>query len=84
MSAQRLIFPLFALLFSQISAQIAIPYTSDCFTGNDALKLNVTTVYAQVATSESLGKHLSLVVLGQSPQVIQGTANGSSDLGVSH
>jgi hypothetical protein len=84
MFAQRLLFPLFALLFSQISAQIAIPYTSDCFTGNDSLKLNVTTVYAQIATSKSLGRHLSLVVLGQSPQVIQGMVNGSTDLGVSH
>lgn len=80
MFAQRLLFPLFALLFSQISAQIAIPYTSDCFTGNDSLKLNVTTVYAQIATSKSLGRHLSLVVLGQSPQVIQGMVNGSTDL----
>ncbi|KAF8264953.1 hypothetical protein EI94DRAFT_1779451 [Lactarius quietus] len=80
MFAKRHLVPLFALLFSQISAQIAIPYTSDCFTGNNSLKLNVTTVYAQVATSKSLGRHLSLVVLGQSPQVIQGTSNGSSDL----
>lgn len=83
MFAQRLLLPLFALLFSQIHAQIAIPHTSDCFTGNDSSKLDITTVYAQVATTESLGRHLSLVVLGQSPQVIQGTANGSSDLGVS-
>ena len=84
MFAKRLLLSLFALLFSQISAQIAIPYSSDCFTGNNSLKLDVTTVYAQVATSESLGRHLSLVVLGQSPQVIQGTSNGSSDLGVCH
>ncbi|KAH9045166.1 hypothetical protein EDB85DRAFT_2070071 [Lactarius pseudohatsudake] len=58
----------------------SIPRSSDCFTGNAALKLDVSTVYAQVTTSESLGKHLNLVLLGQSPQIIQGAANGSSDL----
>lgn len=80
MFAKRLFIPLFAQLFSEISAQIAIPRSSDCFSGNTSLKFDVSTVYAQVTTSDSLGKHLSLVLLGQSPQVIQGTANGSSDL----
>ena len=86
MFAKRLLFLLFlfSFLFSEISAQIAIPRSSDCFTGNASLKLDVSTVYAQVTTSESLGKHLNLVLLGQSPQVIQGTANGSTDLGVCH
>ncbi|KAH9173446.1 hypothetical protein EDB89DRAFT_2113969 [Lactarius sanguifluus] len=82
MFAKRLFFPLFSLLFSEISAQVAIPRSSDCFTGDASLKLDVSTVYAQVTTSESLGKHLNLVLLGQSPQIIQGTANGSSDLGL--
>jgi hypothetical protein len=27
---------------------------------------------------------LNITVLGQSPQIIQGTSNGSSDLGASH
>ncbi|KAH9071688.1 hypothetical protein EDB83DRAFT_268205 [Lactarius deliciosus] len=80
MFAKRLFLPLFSLLFSEISAQVAIPRSSDCFTGNASLKLDVSTVYAQVTTSESLGRHLNLVLLGQSPQIIQGTANGSSDL----
>ena len=84
MFTKRLLFPLFTFLFSEISAQIAIPRSSDCFSGNASLKLDVTTVYAQVTTSESLGKHVNLVVLGQSPLPIQGTANGSSDLGVFH
>ncbi len=84
MFTKRLLFSLLTPLFSGISAQIAIPRSSDCFSGNESLKLNVSTVYAQVSTSESLGRHLNLVLLGQSPQIIQGTANGSSDLGVYH
>jgi hypothetical protein len=84
MFTKRHLFPLFAFLFSEISAQIAIPRSSDCFTGNVSLKLDVSTIYAQVITSESLGRQLNLVLLGESPQVIQGTANGSSDLGVCH
>jgi hypothetical protein len=69
------------LLFSPALAQVAIPRFIDCFTGNAALKLNISTVYAQITTSESLGRHLNLTLLGNSPQVIEGTANGSSDLG---
>lgn len=82
MFTKRLPFLIFALLFSGISAQIAIPRSSDCFTGNASLKLDVSTIYAQITTSEALGRHLNLVLLGQSPQVIQGTSNGSSDLGL--
>ncbi|KAI0265161.1 hypothetical protein BC834DRAFT_825410 [Gloeopeniophorella convolvens] len=67
-------------LVAGAAAQPAVPRFSDCFSGNASLKLNISTVYAQVTTSDSLGRHLNLTVLGTSPQVIQGTANGSSDL----
>ena len=79
-----LLFTGFAFLFSTALAQVAIPRFTDCFSGNLSLKLNVSTVYAQIITSQSLGKQLNITVLGQSPQVIEGTANGSSNLGASH
>ncbi|KAI9513165.1 hypothetical protein F5148DRAFT_277574 [Russula earlei] len=69
-----------SFLFYHAAAQVAIPRFIDCFSGNPSLKLNITTVYAQITTSESLSKHLNITLLGQSPQIIQGTANGSSDL----
>jgi hypothetical protein len=74
----------FAFLFPNTLAQVATPRFTDCFSGNASLKLNVSTVYAQITTSQSLGRHLNITVLGQSPQIIQGTSNGSSDLGASH
>lgn len=79
-----LLFTCFAFLFYTALAQVAIPRFTDCFSGNVSLKLNVSTVYAQITSSQSLGKQLNITVLGQSPQVIEGTANGSSDLGASH
>jgi hypothetical protein len=78
------LFAFFALLFAAAGAQVATPRFSDCFSGNASLKLNISTVYAQITTSESLGRHLNITILGQSPQIIQGTANGSSDLGACH
>jgi len=78
------LFVCLAFLFPNALAQVATPRFTDCFTGNVSLKLNVSTVYAQITTSQSFGRHLNITVLGQSPQVIQGTANGSSDLGASH
>ncbi|KAI0291695.1 hypothetical protein BC826DRAFT_1105831 [Russula brevipes] len=75
------LFAFVALLFTGAGAQVATPRFSDCFSGGNAsLKLNISTVYAQITTSESLGRHLNITILGQSPQIIQGTANGSSDL----
>lgn len=83
MSSLLLLFTSFAFLFPNVLAQVAIPRFTDCFSGNVSLKLNVSTVYAQITTSQSLGKQLNITVLGQSPQVIEGAANGSSDLGAS-
>jgi hypothetical protein len=71
-------------LFHIALAQVATPRFGDCFSGNPSLKLNVSTIYAQITTSQSFGSQLNITVLGQSPQPIQGTANGSSDLGASH
>lgn len=73
-----------AFLFPFALAQVATPRFGDCFSGNPSLKLNVSTIYAQITNSQSFGRQLNLTVLGQSPQPIQGTANGSSDLGSSH
>jgi hypothetical protein len=78
------LFTSLAFLFHNALAQVATPRFADCFSGNVSLKLNVSTVYAQITTSQSFGRQLNITVLGQSPQVIQGTANGSSDLGASH
>lgn len=78
------LFTSLAFLFSNALAQVATPRFTDCFSGNTSLKLNVSTVYAQITTSQSLGRQLNITVLGQSPQIIQGTSNGSSDLGASH
>jgi hypothetical protein len=78
------LFLFLAILFPNALAQVATPRFTDCFSGNVSLKLNVSSVYAQITTSQSLGRQLNITVLGQSPQVIQGTANGSSDLGASH
>ncbi|KAH9960519.1 hypothetical protein BC827DRAFT_1208355 [Russula dissimulans] len=75
-------FPLafFSFLFQNAVAQVAIPRFTDCFTGSASNKLNISTVYAQITTSESLGTHLNITLLGHSPDTIQGSANGSSDL----
>jgi hypothetical protein len=75
------LFILSTLLLYPATAQVAIPRFTDCFSGSASLKLNISTVYAQITTSESLGRHLKLTLLANSPQVIKGTANGSSDLG---
>src|SRR5258707_2468164 len=83
-SSFLLLFISFASLFPIALAQVATPRFSDCFSGNASLKLNVSTVYAQITTSPSSGRRLNITVFGQSPQPIQGTANGSSDLGASH
>ncbi|THH16421.1 hypothetical protein EW146_g4219 [Bondarzewia mesenterica] len=58
---------------------IVAPF-DDCFTGNNTQKLNVSTVYAQITETESLGRHLNLTILGESGQEIVGFANGSNDL----
>ena len=72
-----------AFLFPIALAQVATPRFGDCFSGNASLKLNVSTIYAQITTSQSFGSQLNITLLGQSPQSIQGTANSSSDLGAS-
>ncbi|KZV76013.1 hypothetical protein PENSPDRAFT_623379 [Peniophora sp. CONT] len=59
------------------------PIFTDCFSGNNSLKLSVSTVYAQIADNAALGHHLNLTVIGQSPQEIIGLANGSQALGTS-
>lgn len=78
------LFTLLSLLSTNAVAQVATPRFTDCFSGNPSLKLNVSAVYAQITTSESLGRLLNITVVGQSPQVIEGTANSSSDLGACH
>lgn len=59
------------------------PTFTDCFSGNNSLKLSVSTVYAQIADNAALGHHLNLTVIGQSPQEIIGLVNGSHALGTS-
>ncbi|KAI0068554.1 hypothetical protein BV25DRAFT_10048 [Artomyces pyxidatus] len=61
-------------------AQPTVALFDDCFSGNASLKLNVSTVYAQITTSPSLGRHLNLTVVGQTGQTVAGFSNGSSDL----
>jgi hypothetical protein len=77
------LFILYTCLFSFATAQLAIPRFIDCFSGNTSLKLNISTLYAQIITSQSFGRNLHFTLLGNSPQIIEGTANGSSDLGAS-
>jgi len=72
---------LLSILSQNAVAQVAIPRFTDCFSGSASNKLNISTVYAQITTSEPLGTHLNITLLGQSPETIQGSANGSSDLG---
>ena len=59
------------------------PIFTDCFAGNNSLKLSVSTIYAQIADNAVLGHHLNLTVIGESPQQIVGLANGSQALGTS-
>ena len=73
-----------AFLFPIALAQVATPRFGDCFSGNPSLKLNVSTIYAQITNSQSFETQLDITVFGQSPQPIEGTANGSSDLGASY
>ncbi|VDB97107.1 unnamed protein product [Peniophora sp. CBMAI 1063] len=56
------------------------PIFTDCFAGNDSLKLSVSTVYAQISDNSALGHHLNLTVIGETPQSIIGLANGSQAL----
>lgn len=65
------------------NASPAEPTFTDCFSGNNSLKLSVQTIYAQIADNTALGHHLNLTVIGQSPQEIVGLANGSQALGTS-
>ena len=67
---------LFVFAFPRVLASPAtLPFT-DCFTGNISQKLSVSTVYAQV-----VGDNLNVVVLGQTPQEIDGFTNSSKSLG---
>lgn len=68
-----------SLLKPVLANPILTPF-DDCFIGNATQKLNVSSVYAQITTTESLGKHLNLTVFGESAQEIVGYQNGSSDL----
>jgi hypothetical protein len=54
-------------------AEPAAVQFSDCFGGNDAQKLNVSAVYAQMFDGDQ--RHLNLTVLGTTPQQIVGSAN---------
>jgi hypothetical protein len=68
------------LLLLLIPGVVAGPATvdfNDCFSGNISQKLSVSTVYAQVLQNE-----LHLVVLGQTPQEIDGFTNSSKSLGM--
>ncbi|KAA1466562.1 hypothetical protein DENSPDRAFT_41766 [Dentipellis sp. KUC8613] len=70
-----------AVLFSSLSlcsADPAIAPFSDCFAGNVSQKLNVSTVYAQITHSTSLGRHLNLTVFGVSPLPIEGLGNNTN------
>ncbi|OCH94267.1 hypothetical protein OBBRIDRAFT_723169 [Obba rivulosa] len=52
-------------------AQPAVLQYSDCFSGsNDSVKLNISTVYAQLLQDEFGGPRLNFTVLGETPQVI--------------
>ncbi|ETW84113.1 hypothetical protein HETIRDRAFT_34584 [Heterobasidion irregulare TC 32-1] len=68
-----------SLLRPVLANPILAPF-DDCFIGNATQKLNVSSVYAQITTTESLGNHLNLTVFGESAQEIVGYQNGSSDL----
>src|SRR5258708_19675914 len=83
-SSFLLLFISFASLFPIALAQVATPRFSDCFSGNASLKLNVSTVYAQITTSPSSGRRLNITVLPQSPQPFQATPHTLSHLLPSH
>ncbi|KAF8076772.1 hypothetical protein FPV67DRAFT_1472632 [Lyophyllum atratum] len=70
------------LLLPRVLADPAIVQFTDCFDddSNPALKLDISTVYAQVLDNDELGRHLNLTVLGTSPQEIQGFTNTSTSL----
>ncbi|KAJ7633187.1 hypothetical protein FB45DRAFT_914564 [Roridomyces roridus] len=56
-----------------------IPF-SDCFTGNDSMKLSIDDVYAQVLSSSNMGTYLNLTIVGNSPQEINGSSDASLSL----
>ncbi|KAI0322495.1 hypothetical protein OF83DRAFT_1049176 [Amylostereum chailletii] len=63
-----------------IHAQPAVARFDDCFSGNATLKLDISTVYAQITHSEGLGRHLNLTVIGTSGQQIVGLTDDSHPL----
>ncbi|TFY69192.1 hypothetical protein EVG20_g3243 [Dentipellis fragilis] len=70
-----------AIVLSSLSLCLADPAIapfSDCFSGNVSQKLNVSTVYAQITHSNTLGRHLNLTVFGDSPLPIEGLANNTN------
>ncbi|TFK46886.1 hypothetical protein OE88DRAFT_1666659 [Heliocybe sulcata] len=71
---------LFSVLVSLVTAEVATVPFHDCFSGDPSVKLNVSTVYAQILHNDSLGKYLNITVLGQSGQNISGRAEGSNNL----
>ncbi|EPQ58976.1 hypothetical protein GLOTRDRAFT_135976 [Gloeophyllum trabeum ATCC 11539] len=73
------LFFLTTLFYGSYAQPATVPF-HDCFSGNHDVKLNVSTVYAQLLQNDSLGKYLNVTVLGESPQNISGRADGSNNL----
>ncbi|KAF5393120.1 hypothetical protein D9757_001130 [Collybiopsis confluens] len=72
-----------ALSALTVNADPATLSFSDCFVAsgnNTAQKLSVSAVYGQVLQDELTEPYLNLTVLGTTPEVIQNSANGSSEL----
>jgi hypothetical protein len=74
------------LISSCFSSVLALPASlqfQDCFSGNVAMKLNISTVYAQILNSPQMGTYMNLTVFGNSSEDIMGYSNQSTSLGKS-
>lgn len=80
-SLHMLLLALFLVFSDFVVAQPANIQYSDCFSGNDSLKLQISDVYAQLVPGGPLGTHLNFTLIGQTPQPIINapplTSNGS-------
>lgn len=65
-----LLLTLFLSLSNLVVAQPANLQFSDCFSGNDSLKLQISDVYAQLLHGDPQGAHLNFTLIGQTPQEI--------------
>jgi hypothetical protein len=64
-----------------VTAQPATLQFNDCFSGDPAVRLNVSNVYAQLLHADQHESFLNLTVFGKTSEEIIGLSNSSSSLG---